>query len=68
MIGRQVTFSGKRNRRIFKPNLHAYWIAESGKNMRKKFCTKCLRLVKGKTVTRAVKSGGRRVGAVQTAS
>lgn len=44
--GRRVTFSGKRNKRIFKPNLHTLWVVERGKRVRKKFCTKCLRRVK----------------------
>lgn len=65
MIGRQVTFSGKHNRRIFKPNIHAAWIVEAGQRVRKKFCTKCLRRVRA--TTRVVKIGGRRVGAEQTA-
>lgn len=54
MVGRRVTFSGKRNRRVFRANLHIAWVKEGNEFVKKKFCTKCLRVVKGK-VTRKPK-------------
>ncbi|MDO8503508.1 MAG: bL28 family ribosomal protein [bacterium] len=46
--GHQVSFSGKRSLKVFRPNLHFAWVIEGGRRMRRKFCTKCLRIVKGK--------------------
>lgn len=54
IIGRRVTFSGKRNRRVFRANIHVYWVKEGNEQVKKRFCTKCLRVAKGK-VTRKVK-------------
>ena len=48
MVGRRVTFSGKRNRRVFRVNLHTFWVGME----KKRFCTKCLRVVKGKVTRR----------------
>lgn len=35
-----------KTKKISKPNLHPAWVIESGKRVRKHFCTSCLRLVK----------------------
>jgi large subunit ribosomal protein L28 len=43
MVGRRVTFSGKRNRRVFRANIHSLWIGEVGRKVRAKLCTKCLK-------------------------
>lgn len=47
--GRRVTFSGKRNKRIFRPNLHTVWFKNGNRRMRIKLCTKCLRQYKTET-------------------
>lgn len=52
MVGRRVTFSGKRNRRVFRVNLHTFWVPEDGQIVKKRLCTKCLRVVKGKVTRR----------------
>ncbi|MBI4033107.1 MAG: 50S ribosomal protein L28 [Candidatus Blackburnbacteria bacterium] len=51
--GRQVSFSGKRSPRIFRPNLHFAWVVDlpagrqgGGRRVRRRFCTKCLRIVR----------------------
>jgi len=46
IVGRRVTFSGKRNRRVFKVNLHTFWVMEGTEHVKKQFCTKCLRRVR----------------------
>lgn len=53
MVGRRVTFSGKRNRRVFRVNLHTFWVPEDGQIVKRRFCTKCLRVVKGKVTRKA---------------
>lgn len=45
-IGRRVSHSGIKTRRIFKPNIHTAWVSKNGKWVRMKLCTKCLRKVR----------------------
>lgn len=42
VIARQISHSGIHTRRLFRPNLHKY--------LGKMYCTKCLRMVKRKTM------------------
>lgn len=63
--GQKVSHSGIKTKKVFKPNLHIYWVKDGSRYSKKKFCTKCLRKVKA--TTRAVKIGGRRVSAEQVA-
>lgn len=53
VVGRRVTFSGKRNRRVFRVNLHAFWVTEGNIKVKGRYCTKCLRVVKGKITRKA---------------
>ncbi|MBI3290375.1 50S ribosomal protein L28 [Candidatus Microgenomates bacterium] len=46
VIGRQVSHSGVRTQRIFKPNLHWKRILIDGQKARIKMCTKCLKRMK----------------------
>ena len=46
MYGHNVSHSKRRTRKIFKPNLHSTRILVSGRFVRVKLCTKCLRMVK----------------------
>ncbi|HID65487.1 MAG TPA: 50S ribosomal protein L28 [Aquificaceae bacterium] len=44
VIGRRVTFSGERNRRIFKPNVHKMRVKFPDGTVKKIYvCTKCLK-------------------------
>ncbi|GAB6065491.1 50S ribosomal protein L28 [Aquifex pyrophilus] len=44
VVGRSVTFSGERNRRIFKPNVHKMRVRlPDGTVKRIYVCTKCLK-------------------------
>ncbi|WP_461832540.1 50S ribosomal protein L28 [Aquifex sp.] len=44
VVGRRVTFSGERNRRIFKPNVHKMRVMlPDGTVKRIYVCTKCLK-------------------------
>ena len=44
VVGRRVTFSGERNRRIFKPNVHKMRVRlPDGAVKRIYVCTKCLK-------------------------
>ena len=45
-VGRQVSHSGHKTRRLFKPNLHAIWVVRGSRKVRIKLCTKCLRKVR----------------------
>lgn len=54
MYGHNVSHSKRRTRRIFKPNLHVSRVIIEGISKRMKLCSKCLRLLKGKS-TRDVK-------------
>jgi len=44
--GNLVSHAKNRTKRRFKPNLHVYWIKDGGKNIKAKFCAKCMRRVK----------------------
>lgn len=46
VIGRQISHSGVRTQRIFKPNLHWKRISIDGQMARIKMCTKCLKRMK----------------------
>ena len=48
MVGHEVSHAKNRTRKVFKPNLHNAKIMVSGRSMRVRLCTKCLRIVKGK--------------------
>ncbi|OGH13632.1 MAG: 50S ribosomal protein L28 [Candidatus Levybacteria bacterium RIFCSPLOWO2_02_FULL_37_10] len=54
MYGHNVSHSKRRTRRIFKPNLHKAKVVVGGISKRMKLCSKCLRLLKGKS-TRDIK-------------
>ncbi len=54
MYGHNVSHSKRRTRKIFKPNLHTARILISGRFMRIKLCTKCLRMFKSATALQAV--------------
>ncbi len=54
MYGHNVSHSKRRTRRIFKPNLHVSRVIIEGISKKMKLCSKCLRLLKGKS-TRDVK-------------
>ena len=49
MYGHNVSHSKRRTRRIFKPNLHKAKIVVGGISKRMKLCSKCLRIIKGKS-------------------
>jgi len=49
MYGHNVSHSKRRTRRIFKPNLHVVRVEVGGVTKRMKLCSKCLRLLKGKS-------------------
>lgn len=49
MAGHLVSHSKIHKKRRFGANLHTFWILEKGKNVRAKFCTKCLRAKKGRS-------------------
>ncbi|OGH11051.1 MAG: 50S ribosomal protein L28 [Candidatus Levybacteria bacterium RIFCSPLOWO2_01_FULL_36_13] len=55
MYGHNVSHAKNRTRRIFKPNLHKAKIAVGSVYKTMKLCTKCLRLLKGKTQKKEVK-------------
>ena len=46
VIGRQISHSGVRTQRIFKPNLHWKRILIDGQIARIKICTRCLKRMK----------------------
>lgn len=46
VVGRSVSHSGVRTRRIFKPNLHWKRITVDGQITRIKMCTRCLKRMK----------------------
>ena len=48
MVGHNVSHAKNRTRKVFKPNLHRTRIVVSGRSMRVRLCTKCLRTIKGK--------------------
>lgn len=48
MVGHEVSHAKNRTRKVFKPNLHSAKIVVSGRPMRVRLCTKCLRIVRGK--------------------
>jgi len=54
MYGHNVSHSKRRTRRIFKPNLHEVRVSFSGVSKKMKLCSKCIRLLKGKS-TRDIK-------------
>lgn len=54
MYGHNVSHSKRRTRKIFKPNLHTLRVVVGGAVKKMKLCTKCIRLLKGKS-TRDVK-------------
>lgn len=49
MYGHNVSHSKRRTRRIFKPNLHTSRVEVNGVMKRMKLCTKCMRMLKGKS-------------------
>ena len=49
MVGHEVSHAKNRTRKVFKPNLHMAKVVINGKSMRVRLCTKCLRLLKGKS-------------------
>jgi len=49
MYGHNVSHSKRRTRRIFKPNLHEVRVSLSGVLKKMKLCSKCSRLLKGKS-------------------
>ncbi len=53
MYGHNVSHSKRRTPRIFKPNLHVSRVMVNGKPVKKKLCTKCLRLYKKVAVAQA---------------
>lgn len=46
MVGHNVSHAKNRTRKIFKPNLQWARIGVSGRSMRVRLCTKCLRQLK----------------------
>ncbi len=51
VVGRRVTFSGERNRRVFKVNVHKVRVLlDNGKVKRIYVCTKCLKAGKVRKV------------------
>ena len=50
MVGHNVSHAKNRTRKIFKPNLHWSRIGVSGKSLRVRLCTKCLRMLKNPKV------------------
>ena len=46
MYGHNVSHSKRRTPRVFKPNLHVSRVMVNGKPVKKKLCTKCLRMFK----------------------
>ncbi|NPA32166.1 MAG: 50S ribosomal protein L28 [Aquificae bacterium] len=57
VVGRRVTFSGERNRRIFKPNVHKMRVRlPDGTVKRIYVCTKCLKAGKVVKVPRTPRS------------
>ena len=49
MVGHEVSHAKNRTRKVFRPNLHAAKIEVNGRSMRVRLCTKCLRLLKGRS-------------------
>ena len=47
--GHNVSHSKRRTKRLFKPNLHRARVTVGGVTKRMRLCTKCLRLVRGKS-------------------
>jgi large subunit ribosomal protein L28 len=46
MFGHNVSHSKRRTQKIFKPNLHQTRVVLDGVRVRKRLCTKCLRMYK----------------------
>ena len=46
MFGHNVSHSKRRTQKIFKPNLHQTRVVLDGIRVRKRLCTKCLRMYK----------------------
>lgn len=46
MYGHNVSHSKRRTPRVFKPNLHVARVMVNGRSVKKKLCTKCLRMFK----------------------
>ena len=46
MFGHNVSHSKRRTQKIFKPNLHEARVLLNGVRVRKRLCTKCLRMYK----------------------
>lgn len=53
MRGNLVSHSKQRTKRLFKPNLQAFWVLDAGRRVRKMFCVKCLRKIKAESVPQA---------------
>ena len=53
MVGHSVSHAKNRTRKVFKPNLHAARITVSGRSMRVRLCTKCVRKFKTSTFAKA---------------
>jgi large subunit ribosomal protein L28 len=49
LVGHNVSHAKNRTRKVFKPNLHVAKIMVNGRGMSVRLCTKCLRLLKGKS-------------------
>jgi large subunit ribosomal protein L28 len=59
MYGHNVSHSKRRTPRVFRPNLHVAHVMQNGVQVKKKLCTKCLRMYK--KVAAAVKDSGAQV-------
>ncbi len=53
--GHNVSHAKNRTRKVFKPNLHVSRVMVEGRSLKKKLCTKCLRMYKKVAVAIAVK-------------
>ncbi|NPB06834.1 MAG: 50S ribosomal protein L28 [Aquificae bacterium] len=59
VVGRRVTFSGERNRRVFKPNVHKMRVRLPDGTVRRIYvCTKCLKAGKVVKAARVPKKEG----------
>lgn len=46
LSGNLVSHAKNRSKRIFRPNLHTHWITVKNKQVKAKFCAKCMRRAK----------------------
>ena len=54
MYGHNVSHAKNRTRKIFKPNLHTSRVVVEGRSMKKKLCTKCLRMYKKVSIPESI--------------